>query len=167
MDVCALAGAEFEFRFQWYLACPKERVMRYGVAALVFGAGLAAFLAARPAAAVKPFFEQFKSMYVDPKTTNHNKLIFNLAVEKKQCTICHKLKTPHGAPFNAYGEQVSKLLNAKRDAANPRAIKAALGKVSRLKSIADDPKSPTFGERLRTGKLPVGEIHVVPKDSSK
>ncbi|MGO9111986.1 MAG: hypothetical protein ACLP9L_22395 [Thermoguttaceae bacterium] len=141
--------------------------MRYGVAVLVFCAVLAGMFRTRPAAAVKPFLEQFKALYVKPKTTDHTMQIFNEAVEAKGCTICHRGQPAKPTKeWNTYGTQLKTLLNAKRDAQNPKAIRAALGKVSRMKSNPDDPQSPTFGQRLQQGKLPVGEIHVRPRDPS-
>jgi hypothetical protein len=137
--------------------------MRYGVAAFVFCAMVAGAFNVRPAVAVKPFLDQFKALYVKPKTTDRTMLIFNEAVEAKGCTVCHRGEPAKPTKdWNAYGTQLKKLLNAKRDAQNPKAIRAALGKVSRLKSNPDDPQSPTFGQRLQQGKLPVGEIHVRP-----
>ncbi len=115
----------------------------------------------RPAAAIKPFFEQFKALYVKPKSTDRTMVIFKEAVDAKGCTVCHRGQpTKPTKEWNAYGTQLTKLLNAKRDAQNPEAIRAALKKVGRMKSIPDDPQSPTFAQRLAQGKLPVGEIHV-------
>ena len=137
--------------------------MRYGVAAFAFCAMVVGVFNTRPAVAVKPFLEQFKAIYVKPKATDRTMLIFNEAVAAKGCTVCHRGEpTKPIKDWNAYGMQLKKLLNAKRDVQNPKAIRAALGKVSRLKSNPDDPQSPTFGQRLQQGKLPVGEIHVRP-----
>jgi hypothetical protein len=140
--------------------------MRYGILVLV-GAAVTgvAILTARPAAADKTFFEQFKAMYVKPGAKDRTTLIFNAAVEKKSCTICHGPKSKK--TFNAYGTQVKKLLH-KSDAGNTAKIKKALAAVSRLPSDPSDPSSPSFGKRIHAGKLPVGEIHVRPaEDSSK
>ncbi len=133
--------------------------MRYGVVVFVFLAVAAGVFSAQPAGAVKPFLAQFKTLYVNPKTTDHTMLIFNAAVEKKDCTICHLPKPKKG--FNSYGARLSKLLT-KHDEQSAQAIRAAMKKVEGMKSNPDDPNSPTFGERLRQGKLPVGEIHVRP-----
>jgi hypothetical protein len=141
--------------------------MRYGVVAFVFCALVAGVFFTRPAGAVKPFMEQFKAIYVKPKAADRTAQIFKEAVDAKGCTICHRgqpAKPTKG--YNAYGAQVKKLLT-KRDAQNPQAIRAALKKVSTLKSNPDDPKSPTFAQRLRDGKLPVGEIHVRSTDGAK
>ena len=75
--------------------------MRYGVVALVFGMAVGGVPGMRPAGAVKPFLEQFKTLYVKPKSTDRTMQIFNLAVEKKDCSLCHLPKPKKG--FNAYG----------------------------------------------------------------
>ncbi|MEI8375213.1 MAG: hypothetical protein WCJ35_20525 [Planctomycetota bacterium] len=138
--------------------------MRYSLAILVFCAVVAGVFSTRPAGAVKPFLEQFKALYVKPKATDHTMQIFNAAVEKAGCNLCHLAKPRKG--YNAYGTQFKGLLT-KRDGQEPKKVRAALGKVSRMKSKPDDPNSPTFGQRLKEGKLPVGEIHVRSKDDSK
>ena len=141
--------------------------MRYGVAAIASCVLLAGVCYTRPAGAVKPFFEQFKALYVKPKSTDRTAQIFKEAVDAKGCTICHRGQpTKPTKAWNAYGTQLKKLLNAKRDGQNPQAIRAALKKVSTMKSNPDDPDSPTFGQRLKQGKLPVGEIHVRSKDAA-
>jgi len=128
--------------------------MRYGVAALLFAAVVvAAVFTVPPAGAKPPFLDQFKAMYVKPNSKDRTAEIFKEAVEAKKCTICHGAKSKK--TFNAYGLQVKKLLS-KNDVGNATKIKSALAKVSRVKSDAGE----TYGERLRAGKLPVGEIHV-------
>ena len=136
----------------------KEHVMRYGVVTLVFCAVVAGVFGIRPAGAVKQFLEQFKAVYVKPKTSNHTMQIFNAAVEKKGCTICHLPKPKKG--FNTYGAQFKGVLSAKRDAGSPATIRNAIKQVAMVKTDPAAPKSPTFGQRLSKGKLPVGEIHV-------
>ena len=144
----------------------KEHFMRYGVATLVFCAAIAGVFGARPAGAVKAFFQQFKAVYVKPNTSNHTMQIFNAAVEKKGCSLCHLGKSKKN--FNAYGTQFKGLLNPKRDAGSPATIRNALKQGAAVKSDPADPKSPTFGQRLSKGKLPVGEIHVEgAKDAAK
>jgi hypothetical protein len=121
----------------------------------------------RPAGADKVFLAQFKTVYVKPKPTDRTAQIFKEAVEAKGCTICHRgqpAKPTKG--YNAYGTQLTKLLNAKRDVQRPQNIRAAFKKVEKMKSNPDDPDSPTFGQRLKQGKLPVGEIHVRSKDAA-
>ncbi len=139
--------------------------MRYSIPALICALAVAAILTARPAAADKTFYEAFKSMYVKPDAKDRTTLIFNAAVEKKSCTICHGPTSKK--TFNAYGTQVKKFLK-KSDAGNTAKIKKALASVSRLPSDPNDPKSLSFAKRIHAGKLPVGEIHVrSAEDSNK
>ena len=135
--------------------------MRYGVVTLVFFAVVAGVFSIRPAGAVKAFLEQFKTLYVKPKTTDHTILVFNAAVEKKGCNICHHGKSKKN--FNAYGEQLKKLLT-KNDAQNTQKVVGALKKVGTMKSVPNDPSSPTYVQRIVKGRLPVGEIYVRSKD---
>jgi hypothetical protein len=137
--------------------------MRYIVPVLVSALAVAAVLTTRPAAADKTFFEAFKAMYVKPNAKDRTTLIFNAAVEKKGCTICHGRESKK--TFNAYGTQVRKLLH-KSDAGNTAKIKKALAAVSRLPSDSSNPSSPSFAKRIHAGKLPVGEIHVRPAEES-
>ena len=114
---------------------------------------------ARPAQAVKPFFEQFNSIYVNTKTTYPKAVSFNATVQKTGCYVCHQSGPQKG--FNAYGAQVKKVL-AKTDAQNPQKIRSALAQVDRAKVNANDPNSPTFGDRIRQGKLPAGDVAAKP-----
>ena len=140
--------------------------MRYVLATLAFCTLIAGVFYTRPAGAEKPFMAQFKALYVKPKSTDRTAQIFKEAVDAKGCTICHRGQPAKPAKgYNAYGAQLKKLLT-KRDAGNPDKIRAAIKEVAKMKSNPDDPKSPTFAQRLRDGKLPVGEIHVRAKDAA-
>ena len=119
----------------------------------------------RPAGAVKPFMEQFSAVYVKPQTTDHKMKIFNSAVAKVSCNLCHKGQ-PQNKNMNAYGSELKKLLNPKRDAQNAQKIRAAFAQVGKMKSNPADPKSQTFAARIKEGKLPVGEIKVRSKNAA-
>ena len=138
--------------------------MRSGIATMVICGVVAGALSLRGAGAVKPFLEQFKAVYVNPRTTDHTMRLFNAAVEKKGCTLCHGGTAAKPTVNNAYGEQLKKLLNGKRDGGNPQAIRSALKIVARMHSDPANPSSPTSAQRLKQGKLPVGEIRVRSKD---
>lgn len=138
--------------------------MKYRVVALVFCAVFAGLFYAQPADGMKAFLEQFKSLYVKPKSSDRTMQIFNEAVEAKGCGVCHHGKPSRNGHFNAYGTQLKKLLT-KADAQNPQSIRAAMKKVAAMKS--DDSSATTFAQRLRDGKLPVGEIHVGAKTSAQ
>ena len=135
--------------------------MRYVVSILVFCAVVAGGFSTRSANAIKPFFEQFKALYVKPNATDRTMRIFAEAVEAKGCTICHRGQpTKPTKGYNAYGAQLTKLLNGKCDGQNLQKIRSAMAKVALMKSNPDDRSSPTFAQRLKQGKLPVGEIRV-------
>jgi hypothetical protein len=119
-------------------------------------------LGTQPAQGCKPFFEQFNSIYVNTKTTYPLAVNFNATVQKTGCYVCHG--TQKGT-FNAYGTQVKKVL-AKTDVQNTQKIHAALAQLDRVKTNAQDPKSPTFGDRIRQGKLPAGDSVAKPAAKS-
>jgi len=117
------------------------------VLGLLFGVG-------RPAAhAIPPFKKQFEAMYVHKDSTDPTEKAFAAAAKKAKCNICHvpkKKKTMR----NAYGEELSKLLDKKKDKKDVEKIKAALVKVAGMKVNPDDGNSPTWGEVFKQGKLP-------------
>jgi len=96
-------------------------------------------LSARPAYAVKQFYDEFKEVYGNLDAS---------AVAKAKCNICHEGKSKKDK--NAYGKELDKLLDRKKDAKNPEKIREALEKVAGMKS----PSGKTWGEILKSGKLP-------------
>lgn len=106
---------------------------------------------ARPAYAIKQFFDEFKAMYVKADGTDAEKALAT-AVEGAKCNVCHKGTSKKER--NAYGEALSALLDKKEDAKNVEKIKESLTKVA---DMASDGKSgPTFGALIKEGKLPGG-----------
>ena len=69
------------------------------------------------------------------------------------CNICHvgKKKTNR----NVYGKALAKLLKEGDDKDIPK-IKSALEAVAQEPSNPKKPESPTFGQRIKSGKLPKG-----------
>ena len=104
--------------------------------------------------AVKQFEDEFKKMYLPQgNPANPNQKALEAEVQTAKCNVCHvagKKKTDR----NAYGQELGKLLNRKVDAKDPKKIQAALKKVEGMRSQPDDEKSPTFGEKINSGKLP-------------
>jgi len=96
-------------------------------------------LSARPAFAVKQFYDEFKEVYGNLDAS---------MVAKAKCNICHEGKSKKDK--NAYGKELDKLLDRKKDAKNPEKIREALEKVAGMKS----PSGKTWGEILTAGKLP-------------
>lgn len=119
--------------------------------AFVLGVGIALFAgsAARPAFAIKQFFDEFKTMYVKDGTP------LATAVESAKCNVCHVGKSKKDR--NAYGNALAELLDKKEDAKNVEKIKKALTDVAAMPSDPNKKDSPTFGKLIEEGKLPGGE----------
>ena len=126
----------------------------------VFGLGvlLAAVcivsLTSASARAEKPFFEQFKAKYVKAESDKPNDVALREASGKAGCGICHMGKDKKKR--NAYGQELAKLLSHE-DAKDAQKIQDALDKVAGAKSKAGDPKAPSYGEIIASGKLPAAK----------
>ncbi len=113
--------------------------------------GLIGFTAS-PALAVKEFKDAFKAKYVKPDSTDANDVALAGAFDQASCTVCHAPGDDRKIR-NDYGKQLAKLLS-KEDKKNRAKILAAMDVVAKLKSNPKDPASPTFGEKIASGKLP-------------
>lgn len=89
--------------------------------------------------------KQFDALYMTEGSE-----LFKAYQGKSNCNVCHVGKNKKDR--NAYGTALSKLLNKEKDAAK---IEEALKKVEKSNSVADDEKSPTFGDLIKAGKLPI------------
>jgi hypothetical protein len=107
---------------------------------------------AQPARSVDSFNKEFKALYLrtGSTTASTQATVFASSVQRAGCSVCHLTKKKG---FNAYGKQVATLLTAS-DKTNRTKIRAALTKVAAMPTKANDAKSPTFGDRIRQGKLP-------------
>jgi hypothetical protein len=106
------------------------------------------------ASAMKPFRDEFMAKYVKPDSTDAKERAFAEAVQTAKCNVCHQGKTK--AQRNVYGRALNKFLS-EDDAENKEKIGIALDKAAELKRNPDDPRSPTFGDLIKAGKLPGGE----------
>jgi len=107
----------------------------------------------REAFAVKPFFDQFVATYVKADSSDAKDKAFAEAVEKVKCNVCHEGKLKKNR--NEYGKALDELLDRKTDAEDKEKIVAALRKVEARRVDPKDENSPTFGDRIKAGKLPV------------
>ena len=98
--------------------------------------------AARPALAVKPFYDEFEKMYAGAEGA------FSALVKKEKCSVCHDPKDKKIR--NPYGEALDKLLDRKTDAKDMEKIQKALKTVEAEKAKDGE----TFGEKIKAGKLP-------------
>ena len=127
---------------------------RFVLSSAFFSLAVIALIAmtAAPALAVKEFRDAFKSKYVKPDSTTANDEALAAAVDQTSCGICHA-DAKNKKIRNDYGKQLAKLIK-KTDKKNKDKIFKAMDKVAEMKSKPDDPKSPTFGDKITSGKLP-------------
>ena len=106
-----------------------------------------------PAWAIKQFQDQFHAKYAGEKA---DASFVALVKKTAKCNVCHLGKKKKDR--NAYGQELSKLLDKKADKKDVKKIREALDKVAKMHLDPEDEKSPTFGDLIKAGKLPGGEI---------
>ncbi len=99
--------------------------------------------------AIPPIKKAFDAKYVKPDTP------LAAAVKVAKCNVCHINKKPKKMR-NAYGMALSKYVT-KKDGKDLDKINAALDKVAAMNSKEGDKDSPTFGDLIKSGKLPATE----------
>lgn len=112
--------------------------------------------------AVIQFRNEFVTRYVKKDSKEPKDQAFAQLVEEAKCNVCHE--GTDRKKRNAYGEALDRLLDRSKDARNPEKIQAALAEVESVKVDPKDPKSPTFGDRIKAGQLPVP---LPPKEEKK
>lgn len=115
-----------------------------GVTVVILGGA-----SARPAFAIKQFFDEFKAVYVKAGSP------LAAEVETAKCNVCHA--GGNKKERNAYGNALADLLDKKADAKNVEKIRASLETVASMPSDPAQPDAPTFGALLGQGKLPGGQ----------
>ncbi len=127
---------------------------------LTISAALVGCLALDTAWAIPPFKKEFDEKYVKKDSTVPAEKSLAEAVDKAKCLVCHG-KNAEGKQDtklrNAYGKALDELLDKKTDAKDKEKIVKALDTVAAQKSNPSDPKSPTFGDLIKEGKLPATE----------
>lgn len=121
--------------------------------AVMVVAAMAAVGAGKAAFGLHEFKKEFESLYVKADSQDAKDQAFAAAVQDAKCMICHGAKSKKER--NAYGKHLEKLLT-EDDGDNKAKIRNALEKVAAQKTDPSKPESPTFGERIRQGKLPAG-----------
>jgi hypothetical protein len=134
-------------------------------AAMLIGAACAWAATAGTVAAMPPFRKAFEDKYVK----EHPKAEFQAAAKKAMCNICHVQGKPKTVN-NAYGEELAKLIEGKASDRLKKAgdsgkeaeqekllaeLEAAFAKVEKVKVDSKDSASPTYGDLIKAGKLPV------------
>lgn len=135
----------------WYLSC----------------AVLFLFALVSPAGAVPKFYQVFKKEFLD----KHPDKKFVEAMDKSdvRCLVCHQGKKKKDNR-NAFGAELAKLLDRKKDMKNDEKIAASIKKVLAMHVNPKDEKSETYMDRLKASKWPAGELEELkkePKESAK
>lgn len=106
------------------------------------------------------YFGEFKKLYVKPDGSDDEKM-FAKEVTEAKCFVCHVAgKTKEER--NSYGKELAKAIKpADWDASkkypgetDKAKIAEALKKVADIHVDPNDPKSPTYGDLIKSGKLP-------------
>jgi hypothetical protein len=127
------------------------RAIAAGVAAVAVVAAVA-----RPAYAIKQFYVELEAKYVKPDSKKASDIALVVAFEQAGCTICHPGDDKH--KLTQYGGQLAWRIN-KFDKNDKKKIQAAFEEVGALRSDPRDPKSPTYSELFRQGKIPPNPMH--------
>jgi hypothetical protein len=121
----------------------------------IMAAGIAVSigLAAVPPSAygVKEFYVELQKKYVKPNSKKRNDVALSIAFEQAQCTICHPGDDKH--KLSQYGGIVAVRIN-KFDKDNKKKIQETFEEVSKFRPNFQDPKSPTYGDYFKQGRLP-------------
>jgi len=127
--------------------------LRFSSIVLFFAVlGLVGFPASS-AWAIKEFKDAFQAKYIKPGSSDANDVALAQAFERASCAVCHAGGN-NKRIRNDYGKQLAKLIS-RRDKSNAAKIEAAFDTVAKMKSQPADPASPTFGEKIAGGQLPV------------
>jgi len=107
---------------------------------------------ASPALAHKEFKAEWDATYVQPGSSDPAVKALAAAAKEAKCFVCHVGSSRKVR--NAYGMELAKLLT-KADKTNKDKIHAAFETVAALKCDPKNDSSPTYGDRIKEGKLPV------------
>jgi hypothetical protein len=107
------------------------------------------------------YAKAFAAKYAKADSTNAEEKAFAAAVTSAKCGVCHEGESKKNR--NAFGKQVAEIIKPKDAPADwkgekdPKKIEEAFDKAIAAHIDAKDPKSPTFGDLIKAGKLPGGE----------
>lgn len=128
---------------------------------VIAAAMLAVAGVSRPAMAIKNFCDVFKKECLD--NNSHKEFVEEVTKEKNACLLCHQgVKKKKNK--NAFGVELGKLLDKKKDAKDKEKIATAIKKVLAMHVDPKDDKSETYGERIQAGKWPVGTLAEMKKE---
>jgi cytochrome c2 len=133
--------------------------MRYRLL-VVAAALLATIVMSRPALAIKQFCDGFKAECL--KDHPNEEFVKEVTKGTNICLTCHQGKKRKNK--NAFGAELAKLLDKKKDSKDKEKISAAIKKVLALHVDPKDDKSETYGDRVKAGKWPVGTLEELKKE---
>lgn len=125
---------------------------------------LLAFVVVRPSAAVVQFYMQFKKDFLDNHPDKEYVALVNKA--SNRCFVCHQGKKSR-KNRNAFGQQLSELLDWKKDARNKEKIAEALKKVVAMHVDIEDESSETYLDRIKASKWPAGDLESLQREPEK
>jgi ABC-type Na+ efflux pump permease subunit len=96
------------------------------------------------------YLKAFNTKYLKPEGSADEKA-FAAEVKEAKCAVCHEGTSKKNR--NAYGKELAKLLIPPNEK-DPAKIDEALDKAAEMHVDANDPKSPTFADLIKQGKLP-------------
>ncbi len=103
------------------------------------------------------YAKAFVAKFVKKDSTDPNEKAFAEAASNAKCLVCHEGDSKKNR--NAFGKDFLKTLQAGDDTAknvkDTKKIDEALDAVMKVHVDAKDPKSPTYGDLVKEGKLPV------------
>lgn len=105
----------------------------------------------RPVQAIEAFYTALEAKYVKPESQKESDVLLAIAFDQARCTICHPGDDKHR--LTPYGGHLAWRIN-KFDKGNRKKIQEALEQVEKLRSDPGNPKSPTYGDLFRQGRLP-------------
>src|SRR5215213_90626 len=118
-----------------------------------------------PAAAIKPFYDEFKKEYLDKLKDKK----FVEAVDKgmDKCFICHQGKASK-KNHNAFGKEfITQKLLTKKDGKETEKMHKAFKKVLAMHVDPKNEKSETYMQRLEKSQWPGGKLEDLKKEPKK
>lgn len=136
------------------------------VCSLIVTAAVAAAGSAGVAHALPPFKKAFEEKYVEPSDND----VFKDTFKKASCNACHVKGEPKDVN-NVYGEALAALIvgsakdrlaesrdNGTKDAVEAQVLKELQEAFGKAESAKADGAAESFGDLIKAGKLPGGDV---------
>lgn len=130
----------------------KPLLLSLGV---VIAASAVLWVGTPEAMAIKQFKDEFEALYIVVDNPTAEQEALAEAVAEVRCNVCHAGRSKRNR--NLYGQALAERLDRKEDKEDVDKIRAMLIEVEGLKSDPDADDVPTFGDLIKSGKLPAVE----------